>query len=52
MSQKQLGEELGLEGKHAISTISRMECGGVTPSIARLRELAEALNVSVKSLIV
>ncbi len=52
MSQRQLGEKLGLAGQDAISTISRMERGAVTPSIARLRELAEALSINVKVLIV
>ena len=51
MSQRQLGEKLGLEGQNAITTISRMERGGVTPSVARLRVLAKALNVDVKNLI-
>jgi len=51
LSQRQLGEKLGLVGQDAGSTIYRMESGRVTPSIARLRVLAEALNVKVKDLI-
>ncbi len=47
MSQQQLGEKLGLVGHYAITTISRMERGEVTPSVERSRELALALRVSV-----
>ena len=51
LSQRDLGRCLGLDGQVAITTISRMERGEVTPSLERLHRLADALDVSAATLL-
>lgn len=51
LSQRALGELLGLTGQGATTEISRYETGTRVPSLARLDELAEVLEVEATDLI-
>ncbi len=46
-TQEELAARLGLE----VNTVSRMECGARTPSLDRLGQIAEVLQVSAASLL-
>lgn len=45
MTQRELGEKLGLKAQSAITTISRMERGEVVPSMTRIQRLARIFGV-------
>lgn len=51
LSQSQLGGALGMEGRSAISTISRWERGERAPSLHQARALAKALSCTVDDLL-
>ncbi len=46
-TQEELAAKLNIE----VNTISRMECGARTPSLDRLGQIAEVLQISVASLL-
>ena len=51
LTQKQLGEACGYEGRSAATTIQNWEADKQPVPLDRLRRLAAALNVSLDSLI-
>lgn len=51
LTQKQLGEACGYEGRSAMTTIQNWETDKQPVPLDRLRRLAVALNVSLDSLI-
>lgn len=51
LTQKQLGEACGYEGRSAITVIQKWETEQNPVPLDRLRRLAAALNVSLDSLI-
>lgn len=51
LSQKELGEKLGYEGRSAEVTVQRWEAGSRPVPLEKIRALAAALNLTLDDLI-